>query len=143
MVYVPVPPSLNKLWISTAHGRVRSPVYRTWAKSAGWEVLRQTVGLQTVTCRYNMEIRVPVSRRDTGNWEKAIGDLLESVGIVSNDGNVHSLLVTPMERTDCMVALWLLPEMGGVRKKPQMRIPRTRAGKKRAAFGIGSRDLGF
>jgi Holliday junction resolvase RusA-like endonuclease len=110
------PPSLNKLWSSTGKGRVRSTEYRAWAAAAGWEVKRQIIGMPPIACRYDMTIQVPISRRDTGNYEKAIGDLLESVGVVTNDGNVHRLAVEPMARTDCAVCITPLPAMGGVRK---------------------------
>lgn len=109
------PPSLNKLWITVARGRVRSPAYNAWRMEAGWHVKRQIVGMAPIDCRYDMEIQVPISRRDTGNWEKAISDLLESVGVVTNDGNLNRLTIVPMERTDCCVAITPLPEMGAVR----------------------------
>ena len=69
-----------------------------------------------IECRYDMTIQVPISRRDTGNWEKAIGDLLQKVGVVSNDGNVHNLTTSPVDRDDCAVFLTPLPDMGGIRK---------------------------
>lgn len=111
------PPSLNALWITIpGKKRVRSPEYSAWLRDAGWEVRQQMVGVPRIDCRYNLEIQVPVSRRDTGNWEKPIGDLLQAVGCVSNDGNLHRLTVLPVAgRTDCAVALTPLPEMDGIR----------------------------
>jgi len=109
-------PSTNALWIrGNGRARVRSPDYVKWINEAGWEVKMQMVGMPIVACRFNCVIEVPISRRDTGNWEKAILDLLEHVHVVSNDGNMHQLEVRPVERSDVMVALWLLPGMGGVR----------------------------
>jgi len=140
IIYMPRPPSLNKLWISVpGKKRVRSPAYNAWATTAGWEVKRQIVGMAPIACRFNLTIHVPISRRDTGNWEKAIGDLLQTVGVVTNDGNVHELIVRPMERDDCLVALEPLPEMGGVRaptklgRPPMKRKEKTPAAKVRAS----------
>jgi len=66
--------------------------------------------------RYDMELRVPISARDTPNWEKPIGDLLQRVGVVSNDGNINRLTMEPMERDDCLVVLTERPDLGHVRK---------------------------
>lgn len=132
IVTVPPPPSLNKLWLTVpGKRRVRSREYNAWLHAAGWELKRQIIGIQPIACRYNMEIQVPISRRDTGNWEKPIGDLLEACGAVTNDGNVHRLTVLPMARTDCAIELIELPEMDGIRPAP-LKMRRTFA-KPRAA----------
>lgn len=112
---VPKPPSLNKLWRHEHGRRKRSAEYAAWLREAGWEVKRQYTGRPAISCRFNIEIQVPISRRDTGNWEKPIGDLLEMCGVVTNDGNAHRLTVTPMQREDCAVAIYELPDMGNVR----------------------------
>jgi Holliday junction resolvase RusA-like endonuclease len=111
-------PSLNALWIrAPGQPRVRSPAYRAWAFSAGWELRRQLCGIPPVDCRFHCLIEVPVSRRDTDNWVKATLDLCETCGLVTNDGNLAELIVRPVAgRDDVMVALWCLPLMGGVRK---------------------------
>ena len=116
IVTIPTPPSLNKLWV-TAPGkpRVRSSEYRAWAERAGWLLRMQIVGMAPLDCRFNLDIEVPISRRDTGNFEKALCDLCESCGVVTNDGNAHRITVTPTERTDCLLAFTPLPEMGAVR----------------------------
>ncbi len=133
---MPVPPSLNKLWISIpGKKRVRSPEYSAWLREAGWEIRRQLSGRPPIACRYNMDILVPVSRRDTGNHEKAISDCLQSAGAVVNDGNLHSLTVTPVEgRTDVAVCLTPLPGMGGVRG-PAKALPNRGGYRKRPRKG--------
>lgn len=122
------PPSLNKLWAHVTHvpgkGRVRSKEYNAWVSLAGWELKIQMVGIPMICCRYNMELHVPISRRDTGNWEKAISDACQKVGVVSNDGNVHELRVVPSERSNCLVKLTLLPSMGGIRSQAVLRSRR-------------------
>jgi len=114
---IPNPPSLNKLWARKGGGgRTKSREYRAWLTAAGWEVRRQAVGMPALACRYDMTLNVPISRRDTDNWPKPIGDLLQMAGVVTNDGNIHRLSVNPCDRRDCMVALTPLPDMDGVRK---------------------------
>jgi hypothetical protein len=75
----------------------------------------QIVGMAPLDCRFNLDIEVPISRRDTGNHEKALCDLCETCGVVTNDGNAHRISVTPTERTDCLLVFTPLPEMGAVR----------------------------
>ena len=82
-------------------------------------------GTPPIDCRFNALIEVPVSRRDSDNWAKATLDLLEDVGALTNDGNLHELTIRPTTRNDVMVALWCLPEMDGVRKQ----APPRRAGR--------------
>jgi Holliday junction resolvase RusA-like endonuclease len=128
IVTIPTPPSLNKLWV-TAPGkpRVRSSEYRAWAERAGWLLKMQIVGMAPLDCRFNLDIEVPISRRDTGNHEKALCDLCETCGVVTNDGNAHRISVTPTERTDCLLVFTPLPEMGGVRKPAAACVRATRS----------------
>jgi Holliday junction resolvase RusA-like endonuclease len=136
IVTMPRCPSLNALWVrAPGKPRVRSEAYRDWARAAGWDVKRQLVGVPPVDCRFNVLIEVPITRRDTGNWEKAVMDLCESVGLVTNDGNACEITIRPVPREDVMVALWVLPEMGSVRKPatPRVRpVTRRHAPKRRA-----------
>lgn len=96
---------------------MRSMEYRQWLLHTGWEVKRQIVGRPAIDCRFDVLIEVPISRRDTGNWEKPIMDLCEHVGVITNDGNAREIRIRPVEREGCMVAFWLLPDLDGVRKK--------------------------
>lgn len=116
VLHIPRPPSLNRLWMHVRNRRVRTPEYNAWLRDAGWEVKRQCIDTPRIDTRYDMELLVPISRRDTGNWEKAIGDLLEKVGVVTNDGNLNRLTITPVDRDDCCVCLTPAPEMSGIRK---------------------------
>jgi len=136
-VTMPRGPSTNELWIrAPGKPRVRSPKYSAWLLEAGWDVRRQLVGIPPIDCRFNCLIEVPISMRDTSNWEKATLDLCESVGVISNDGNSNEVLIRPTARDDVMVAIWCLPEMGGIRKaarphgagRPGRTLTRTRPG---------------
>ena len=111
------PPSTNKLWSQPpGRKRVRSKEYNQWLLHTGWEVRRQMAGIAPIDCRFNVRIEVPISRRDTGNWEKPIMDLCEQVGVVTNDGNANEVLIVPGDRANCMAAFWPLPKMDNVRK---------------------------
>ena len=122
VVTMPRCPSLNALWVrAPGKARVRSEAYRDWIRAAGWDVRRQLVGQPPIDCRFNCLIEVPITRRDTDNWSKATLDLCESVGLMSNDGNVAELVVRPVQREDVMVAIWCLPEMGEIRKQAKPR----------------------
>ena len=125
-------PSLNSLWVrAPGKPRTRSAAYNDWLRAAGWDVRRQIVGMPPIDCRFNVVIEVPITRRDTDNWSKATLDLCESVGLMTNDGNVSELIVRPVQREDVMVAIWVLPEMGEIRKqaKPRGTGQRERTGR--------------
>lgn len=127
------PPSLNKLWIhapSAKGGRVKSKEYRDWQAVAGWQLRIHMAGKPIIASRYDMEIQVPISRRDTGNWEKAIGDALEKCGVVTNDGNINNLTIRPVERDNCRISIILLPDLGGVRPPPKPRVTKSNAARK-------------
>lgn len=117
MFHVRRPPSANALWARAGGGgRKRSAAYSAWLRDAGWEVKMQTVGIPPLDCRFDVDILVPISRRDSDNWTKPLLDLCEHIGLVTNDGNMHRVTITPVERDDCALALTPLPGMDGVRQ---------------------------
>lgn len=126
IITVPKPPSANRIW-RTVPG-MKHPVldrtYADWLKAAGWEARMQAAGAPRIDCRFDVRIEVPISRRDTDNWAKPLLDLMEHVGIVSNDGNMHQVTVTPADRPDCLIAITERPDLGAVRM-PSKRKKRT------------------
>jgi len=119
IITVPRPPSANRLW-RTVPGMKRPVLdraYASWIETAGWDAKRQAVGAPRVDCRFDARIEVPISRRDTDNWAKPLLDLMEHVGIVTNDGNMHDVTISPTDRDDCLIALTPRPDLGGVRTK--------------------------
>lgn len=126
LITVPAPPSANRIW-RTVPG-MKHPVldrrYAEWLNTAGWQARMQATGAARIEGRFDVRIEVPISRRDTDNWSKPLLDLMEHVGVVSNDGNMHQVTVTPTDRTDCLIAITERPDLGAVRK-PSTRKKRT------------------
>ena len=118
VVAVPNPPSANRLWRMVPG--MRRPVldrdYAAWLASAAWLAKIQNPGAPRVDCRFDVSIRVPISRRDTDNWAKALMDLLQKAGIVSNDGNMNNVQIAPEARADCEITLIERPDLGAIRK---------------------------
>lgn len=82
---LPTPPSTNNMFINhKTAGRIRSPKYRAWRDAAGWEINRQKVPpvKGPVHIRYDVTTK---SRIDLGNHEKALGDVLVSMGVIEDD----------------------------------------------------------
>jgi len=85
---LPFPPSVNRLWRATKGGRVyRSPKYTEWRTRAMWQISLQAKG-KKVEGPYKLTIHAvkPDKRkRDIGNLEKAVSDILVSQNIVEDD----------------------------------------------------------
>lgn len=79
------PPSTNHLFINVARGRAPSQEYTTWkrgeTKSLMSQRARPIVG--PVLLSYRIEDN---KRRDIGNYEKQLTDLLVSCGVIDGDG---------------------------------------------------------
>jgi len=85
---LPYPPSVNRLWRSAGRAKVyRSDVYNTWRKAALWQISTRFKG-EPVSVPYKLTInavRPDKRRRDLGNLEKAISDILQDAGVVKDD----------------------------------------------------------
>jgi Holliday junction resolvase RusA-like endonuclease len=92
-----------------------TPEYKEWRDRAGWLLKMQLVGVPEITCRFNVSIEVPISRMDVDNHTKPLLDLCQNVHLISNDGNTNKIEIVPVDRPDCRLAFWPLPEMGSVR----------------------------
>ena len=125
VIHFPRPPSANRMFLRqmTRRGhRDLTPEYKAWRDEAGWAVKMQIVGLETITCRFNIVVEVPRSSRvDLDNNLKPILDLAQNMGIISNDRNCAGISITPADRADCLAAFWTLPEMGEIRKQAKPR----------------------
>ena len=88
---LPFPPSVNNLFINAGRKRVRSPRYRAWAEEAGFllntQHARPVPG--PVKLIYEFQEGQDKRRRDVGNLEKPVTDLLVTHGVIeADDGRV-------------------------------------------------------
>lgn len=84
VIVLTAPISKNELRTLGKGRFVDSAAYKSWKRSAGWELCIQRPGL--VAGPY--ALRIIVSRSfglDLGNAEQAISDLIQSHGVVEND----------------------------------------------------------
>jgi len=80
-----LPPSTNNLFINIpGKGRIKSKGYKSWIKSAGWELVLQHP--RSVAGAYRLHIIVPHNAQpDIDNLIKPISDLLQTHGVIEND----------------------------------------------------------
>lgn len=85
---LPFPPSVNRLWRAAKDGKVyRSAKYMEWRKLAMWQIAGQAKGRKHLGA-YKLTIlavRPDKRRRDLGNLEKGVSDILVSQNIVEDD----------------------------------------------------------
>lgn len=115
IILMPHPPSVNNLYKNAGRrGRVPTPAYETWKRSAGWEVKVQHIA----PIRGPVAILVEHGRRrgrvDTDNLFKAPLDLLVSLGIIEDDNTdiVTDLRGLPnvLGLVGCRVTITGMPE---------------------------------
>lgn len=106
---LPVPPSTNRLW-RTGNGRTyKSPEYCAWLTEAGYKAALGAAG-DKIDGAYAVALSIPKNRRDLGNHEKALSDLLQHVGIIKDDSHAEDIRITrDRSREDVLVRLWALP----------------------------------
>ena len=97
---LPLPPSVNDMWVMRNGGLYKSARYKTWAEEAGWSVKRQMAGLSGFgKQQVEVEICVPLDRRrDVDNFIKPALDLLQKMKVYRNDNQVARIKA---ERADC------------------------------------------
>jgi Holliday junction resolvase RusA-like endonuclease len=85
---LPFPPSVNRLWRTKAIGGMyRSKEYSDWRTHALWSIAGQAKG-QKLPGAYTLVIsavRPDKRRRDIGNLEKAVSDILQAAGVITDD----------------------------------------------------------
>jgi crossover junction endodeoxyribonuclease RusA len=123
-VQIPCPPSQNALFLTLRNGRrAKTKIYDAWINEAGWLV--KAANLQKLgNAPVMIEIQAKENRRrDLGNYEKPITDLLVSLQIINDDrcaivrkivmtwGKHTCVRVTPWRDDECLVPD--PPEAGG------------------------------
>lgn len=102
---LPEPPSVNALFANVSverrerarrygrslPGRMKSQAYLTWINAAGWLIQAQRPG--RIAGRYEITISVGATRKDLANLEKALGDILQTHGVIENDRLAHRITI--------------------------------------------------
>ena len=90
---LPFPPSANNLFAGKSR-RYVSRAYREWRTEAGWALKRQKIARfpGPVSVAYTFG-RPDKRRRDLGNLEKAVSDLLVDHAIIADDSMIERLVL--------------------------------------------------
>lgn len=89
---LPFPPSVNSMWRSKGSNWYSTPKYKAWQKEAFAEIKYQKV--PKVKPPYSITIaagRPDKRKRDIGNLEKGVSDILQTAGIITNDCDTEHL----------------------------------------------------
>jgi crossover junction endodeoxyribonuclease RusA len=106
---LPYPPSVNRLWRASKGGKVyRSDKYTDWRKAALWGLAGQAKG-KRVAGPYTMLVEVVAPdkrRRDLGNIEKAVSDLLQAAKLIDDDCLCREMTLRWVPKgPECMILL--------------------------------------
>lgn len=83
-VNLPVPPSLNNIFVTAGNRRVRSQDYNAWLAEAGWRLQAQKPG--RVVGPFSADLELPAGTRgDISNRYKVAADLLVKHGVTDDD----------------------------------------------------------
>jgi crossover junction endodeoxyribonuclease RusA len=88
---LPFPPTTNHLFATVGRRRIRSAKYRAWSELAGFQMNRQrpTPIKGPVLLHYEFQEGQDKRKRDIGNLEKAVTDLLVEHGVIeADDGSI-------------------------------------------------------
>ena len=101
---LPLPVSTNNLYANVpGKGRVKTKAYRAWINEAGWSLKTQRPG--SLSGRVKTAYVLPESCGLDADNIKALGDLLESMGVVENDRLIRDLHITFADRENVLVRL--------------------------------------
>lgn len=93
-IHIPYPPSANRLWRAVNGRNIKSAEYRAWLTEAGWKVTVQHPDKVHGPYRMTLTATRPDNRRrDLGNLEKPVSDLLVECGVIADDCQAQSILL--------------------------------------------------
>ncbi len=88
---IPTPPSTNSIWRHVGANTVLSKAYREWKRLAGYEALKSRPPIAIKDpCALTVRLR-QIKNADPDNRIKAVADLLEHIGAVTNDKLFHDV----------------------------------------------------
>ncbi len=124
---LPFPPSTNSLYRNVSgRGRVKTERYKTWLRAAGNEVLATPLQRRLpIEGKFTLTVlagRPDKRLRDLDNLLKAVGDLLQSHGLIENDCLAESITVAwspTVEKRRIVVFVWpWTAELAAIRALP-------------------------
>lgn len=86
ILHLPYPPSANRLWRNFRGRTCKSREYTDWLIAAG--MAARTQRQPKISGAYKLSltaVRPDRRRRDLGNLEKPVSDLLQSIGVIDDD----------------------------------------------------------
>jgi Holliday junction resolvase RusA-like endonuclease len=85
---LPLPPSANNLFFNLpkGKGRAKTSQYRDWITKAGWAIAAQRKGAKRFDGPVSLLYEVGKNRKDLGNHEKPLTDLLVHMDVIADDG---------------------------------------------------------
>lgn len=89
VINLPFPISVNRMFADGRTRRIKSSVYQDWIQEAGLMLNRQHPGKINSRVRliYQFQDEIDGRRRDVGNLEKGVTDLLVKHGVIDGDDN--------------------------------------------------------
>lgn len=91
---LPIPPSVNNLFINTRSGRVSGSAYKRWRQEAGWAIKLGCGAFvpPLLTGIVGVKITAPLNRRrDLDNALKPLLDILVRMEVISDDNLIDDL----------------------------------------------------
>lgn len=116
MLQLPFPPSVNRLWVKTRAGMRRSDEYVAWQQEAGF--LAKAQHQKPITGPYKLAIhaaRPDKRKRDLGNLEKGVSDLLQSLGLIRDDCDCEMIT---LRWVTAGIGITVLVQPAGVEAEP-------------------------
>ncbi len=100
------PPSANRIWRNVKGRTIKSAEYRDWL------MLNSSVSLSPLEGAYRLTILATAPdkrKRDLGNLEKPVSDLLQHIGAVSDDCNAKEIRLAWVEGPGAGVTVTVEP----------------------------------
>lgn len=89
---LPFPPSANRLWRAVNGRAIKSREYRAWLEEAALVARSQRPVAVRGAYHIRLVARRPDNRRrDLGNLEKPVSDLLTEIGVIEDDSLAKSI----------------------------------------------------
>jgi Holliday junction resolvase RusA-like endonuclease len=110
---LPFPISVNAMYANRLKGRRKSDRYATWANAAGWDVKKQN---QTpIRGYYHLTLSLfedDNRRRDPGNFEKCVSDLLVNHNLIDDDSKCVSMTIERFQASKKYCQVQVKPSNG-------------------------------